>query len=158
MRPISDTIEDFIKALMEGQEAQIELRRNELAQYFQCAPSQINYVLATRFTQDHGYLVESRRGGGGYIRIIRIACTGDDYLHHLLRERIGSTLSPIEAEAIISGLVERELVTPREAAMMRSACSNTALAVPVNGLQNTLRAAVMRGMISQLACMPKEES
>lgn len=72
MRLLSDSIEDFIKALMEDEQDQqqaIELRRNELAEHFQCAPSQINYVLATRFTPDHGYVIESRRGGGGYIRI-----------------------------------------------------------------------------------------
>ena len=67
MRLLSDSIEDFIKALMEDEQDQqqaIELRRNELAEHFQCAPSQINYVLATRFTPDHGYVIESRRGGG----------------------------------------------------------------------------------------------
>ena len=69
MRLLSDSIEDFIKALMEDEQDQqqtIELRRNELAEHFQCAPSQINYVLATRFTPDHGYVIESRRGGGGW--------------------------------------------------------------------------------------------
>ena len=72
MAQLSDAIEQFIKELMD-QEAQIELRRNELAHHFGCAPSQINYVLATRFTPDHGYIIESRRGGGGYIRIFRMA-------------------------------------------------------------------------------------
>ena len=62
----------FIKALMADETPEIELRRNELAEHFQCAPSQINYVLATRFTPDHGYVIESRRGGGGYIRIVRM--------------------------------------------------------------------------------------
>lgn len=157
MRPLSDAIEDFIKALLEGQEAQIEVKRNELAQYFSCAPSQINYVLATRFTQDHGYMVESRRGGGGYIRIIRITCNGDEYLRHVLRERIGGALTPAEAEAIIAGLLERESITRREAAMMRAATSNAALAIPVNNLQNTLRASILRNMIGQLTYRPKEE-
>ena len=64
MRLLSDSIEDFIKTLMEDETYEIELRRNELAEHFQCAPSQINYVLATRFTPDHGYVIESRRGGG----------------------------------------------------------------------------------------------
>ena len=83
MRLLSDSIEDFIKALMEDEQDQqqaIELRRNELAEHFQCAPSQINYVLATRFTPDHGYVIESRRGGGGYIRIMRLASTSREEL------------------------------------------------------------------------------
>ena len=71
MAQLSDSIERFIKDMMEDG-AQIEVRRNELAQHFGCAPSQINYVLATRFSVDHGYIIESRRGGGGYIRIVRM--------------------------------------------------------------------------------------
>ena len=65
MAQLSDNIEHFIKELM-CDDTHIELRRNELAQHFGCAPSQINYVLATRFSVDHGYIIESRRGGGGY--------------------------------------------------------------------------------------------
>ena len=71
MAQLSDAIEPFIKELRE-EDTQIEVQRNELAQYFRCAPSQITYVLSTRFTPDHGYVIESRRGGGGYIRIVRL--------------------------------------------------------------------------------------
>ena len=73
---LSDSIETFIKTLLAEDEPEVELKRNELAEYFGCAPSQINYVLATRFSPDHGYLIESRRGGGGYIRIVRIVQSG----------------------------------------------------------------------------------
>ena len=69
---LSDAIEEFIKELWMPDEPEVELKRNELAEYFRCAPSQINYVLSTRFTPDHGYAIESRRGGGGFIRIIRV--------------------------------------------------------------------------------------
>ena len=69
---LSDTIEDFIKMLLSQEEREVELKRNELAEYFGCAPSQINYVLATRFTPDHGYVIESRRGGGGYRNVSKI--------------------------------------------------------------------------------------
>ena len=62
---LSDSIESFIKDMLDDGSAEVELKRNELAEYFRCAPSQINYVLATRFSPDHGYLTESRRGGGG---------------------------------------------------------------------------------------------
>ena len=67
---LSDSIESFIKTLITQEEPEVELKRNELAEYLGCAPSQINYVLATRFSPDHGYIIESRRGGGGYIRIV----------------------------------------------------------------------------------------
>ena len=80
MRLLSDTIESFIKTLMEDESTAIALRRNELAEHFQCAPSQINYVLATRFTPDHGYIIESRRGGGGYIRIVRLKSSSREEL------------------------------------------------------------------------------
>ena len=70
---LSDTIEQFIKDMIsEEPQAEVDLKRNELAAYFHCAPSQINYVLSTRFTPDHGYVTSSQRGGGGYIRIVRI--------------------------------------------------------------------------------------
>ena len=79
MAQLSDSSEQFIKELMD-EGSQIEVRRNELAQHFGCAPSQINYVLATRFSVDHGYIIESRRGGGGYVRIVRMRERMQDYL------------------------------------------------------------------------------
>ena len=85
MARLSDMIEDFINALLNESDGQLELQRNELADYFECAPSQINYVLATRFSVDRGYYIESRRGGGGYIRIIRLDIDDDDYMMYLLR-------------------------------------------------------------------------
>ena len=89
MAQLSDTIEQFIKDLMSG-DVQVELRRNELAQHFGCAPSQINYVLATRFSVDHGYVIESRRGGGGYVRIVRMAQRPEGNLLSLLLNRVGT--------------------------------------------------------------------
>ena len=77
---LSDSIESFIKTLITQEEPEVELKRNELAEYFGCAPSQINYVLATRFSPDHGYIIESRRGGGGYIRIVRVVQSGSQRL------------------------------------------------------------------------------
>ena len=85
---LSDTIEEFIKMMMAQDEEEIELKRNELAEYFSCAPSQINYVLSTRFTPDHGYVIESRRGGGGCIRVIRLRRGSGDMINYLLSERI----------------------------------------------------------------------
>ena len=111
---LSDTIESFIKQLLSQDETEVELKRNELAEYFGCAPSQINYVLATRFTPDHGYVIESRRGGGGYIRIVRVVQSTGQHLLYLIHERIGETISETEAAHIIGQLAERKLITAQE--------------------------------------------
>lgn len=89
MKPLTDSIEAFIKSLLEEGQEQVDVQRNELAQYFRCAPSQITYVLSTRFTPDHGYIIESRRGGGGYIRIVRLRESPGSNLLYLINQRIG---------------------------------------------------------------------
>ena len=145
MAQLSDNIERFIKELME-QDAQIDLRRNELAQHFGCAPSQINYVLATRFSVDHGYIIESRRGGGGYVRVVRMQARSEQSLLNLLLERVGNSISEEAAFAIIEQLFERALVTRNEAFLMRSAVERNALALPISA-KDVLRAAVLRNML-----------
>jgi transcriptional regulator CtsR len=145
MAQLSDSIEQFIKDLME-EDAQIDLRRNELAQHFGCAPSQINYVLATRFSVNHGYIIESRRGGGGYVRIVRMKVRNGQNLLSLLLERVGNSISEEAAFAIIMQLFERDLLTHNEAMLMRSAVERNALALPVSP-KDVLRAAVLRNML-----------
>ena len=110
MAQLSDSIEHFIKDLM-TEDAHVELRRNELAQHFGCAPSQINYVLATRFSVDHGYIIESRRGGGGYVRIVRMQTRGETNFLDMLLNRVGNSVDEETAVAIISNLRERNIVT-----------------------------------------------
>lgn len=148
MAQLSDSIEHFIKDLM-TEDAHVELRRNELAQHFGCAPSQINYVLATRFSVDHGYIIESRRGGGGYVRIVRMQTRGEPNLLNMLLNRVGNSVDEETANAIISNLREREMVTDNEAALMRSAVSRNALALPISA-KDVLRAAVFRNMLVQV--------
>ena len=148
MAQLSDSIEQFIKELM-SEDAHIELRRNELAQHFGCAPSQINYVLATRFSVDHGYIIESRRGGGGYVRIVRMQTRGEENLLESLLKRVGNSVDEETAGAIISNLYERKLVTKNEALLMKSAVSRNALALPVSA-KDVLRAAVFRNMLIQV--------
>ncbi len=147
MAQLSDSIERFIKELM-SQEAQIEVRRNELAQHFGCAPSQINYVLATRFSVDHGYIIESRRGGGGYVRIVRMQQRNDENLLQTLLMRVGNSIDEESASAIIMNLKELRLVTEKEAKLMRAAVARNALALPINA-KDVLRAAVLRNMLVQ---------
>ena len=150
MRLLSDTIEEFIKALMEDENREIELRRNELAEHFQCAPSQINYVLATRFTPDHGYVIESRRGGGGYIRIVRLASTNRDELLQTLYQRIGMSITMAEAVKIIEHLKTEEIVTEDEAKLMLAALSPQAVPLPLS-VKDALCAGTLRSMILALA-------
>ena len=148
MAQLSDSIEQFIKELM-CDEAHIELRRNELAQHFGCAPSQINYVLATRFSVDHGYIIESRRGGGGYVRIMRMQEREEGNLLESLLERVGNSVDEETANAIITHLKDLKLVTVNEAALMRAGVSRNALALPISA-KDVLRAAVLRTMLVQV--------
>ena len=149
---LSDAIEQFIKDLLNEESSEVELKRNELAEYFGCAPSQINYVLATRFSPDHGYLTESRRGGGGYIRIVRIVQTGSQRLMYLVNDRIGESLGEDECLRLISQLKEQRMVTADEAALMASAISTRALGVPVpDALKNAMRARMMKIMLMTIA-------
>ena len=153
MRLLSDSIEEFIKALMMADDdahGEIELRRNELAAHFGCAPSQINYVLATRFTPDHGYIIESRRGGGGYIRIVRLATDGRQEYLQALYSRIGTSLSLTEAAHIIDHLKTEKTITQDEADLMRAALTPAAVALPLD-LKEALCAGTMRSMILSLA-------
>ena len=148
MAQLSDSIEHFIKDLM-SEDAHVDLRRNELAQHFGCAPSQINYVLSTRFTVAHGYLIESRRGGGGYVRIVRMHPHKGDLLLNQLLERVGNSIDEETASAVIQQLQESELVTQREAALMRAATSREAMGLPVSS-KDVLRAAVFKNMLIQV--------
>ena len=156
MKPLTDSIEAFIKSLLEEGQEQVDVQRNELAQYFRCAPSQITYVLSTRFTPDHGYVIESRRGGGGYIRIVRLRESPGSNLLYLINKRIGTSISRQDCEAIISQLRENAVVTANEAGLMCAAVSNEAVNLPV-AFKDTLRASTLRAMLLQIAGRPCEE-
>ena len=150
---LSDAIEQFIKTMLTQDEREIELKRNELAEYFNCAPSQINYVLATRFTPDHGYIIESRRGGGGYIRIFRMEQDTGEQLLYLLHERVGDSISALEASHLITQLKERSLVEAREASLMRAAAVNPqAMCLPISAaMKDALRAKMLKAMLLEVA-------
>ncbi len=148
MAQLSDAIEQFIKTMMD-EDTQIDLRRNELAQHFGCAPSQINYVLATRFSVNHGYLIESQRGGGGYVRIVRIKQRSDGNLLNVLLERVGNSVSEEDAGGVIVQLLSSGLITTSEAKIMKAAAGRNALALPVSA-KDVLRASVLREMLVQV--------
>ena len=154
MAGLSDSIEQFIKDLLDA-DNRIEVKRNELAQYFSCAPSQINYVLATRFSMDRGYLVESRRGGSGYVRIIRITNGETDLLDSLLT-RIGSSIDEESAFAIAERLAELGILTYREACIVKAGLTMNALALPVSA-KDVLRAGVLKSQIVEIFKRLREE-
>lgn len=126
MQNTSDIIEVFLKELIQQQNGELELKRNELAGHFNCAPSQINYVLATRFTVNRGYVVTSRKGGGGYIRITSIDMARNEYILHIINQ-IGDSCSEAEGLQVINGLYEREIVTLREAKLMAASLKDELL-------------------------------
>ena len=143
---MSDTIENFIRDLFDNENS-VELRRNELAMYFNCVPSQINYVISTRFTAERGYIVESRRGGGGHIKITRIAVGRNDALRHVL-SNIGDTIDVLTVEAIIDNLYSAEAISTEQAKLMLSACSNNALSPISDGfLKNRVRASIFKHLL-----------
>ena len=149
---ISDSIESFIKEMLGADSPEVELKRNELAQYFGCAPSQINYVLATRFSPDQGYLTESRRGGGGYIRIVRVVQSESQPLTYWIRDRIGDALSEEEAVRILTALRNQGALSPQEAELMASAVCGRALSAPVSAeMKAALRAKIMKSMLMTVA-------
>ena len=145
----SDSIEEYIKRIL-AQAGMVELKRSELADVFQVVPSQINYVIETRFTPENGYLVESQRGGGGFIRIIRLL---DDRQRTLLEAArgIGGRLSQNDAARLTRALVSADLLTQREGQLLLSACSDGALAEVEKTDRDRLRAAIYRCSIMGIA-------
>lgn len=147
MPRLSDLIEDFIKGLlMESDSSELEIGRNELANQFRCAPSQISYVLTTRFSTESGYYVESRRGGGGYIKIRKIQYQGNETLRRLIEDKIGPSITYNGALDIINILEQREVITNREANIMKAAINDRSLAAPADR-KNVIRAEILKTMI-----------
>jgi len=145
MSILSNNIEEFLKSMIMEYEGSVEIQRNELAHYFKCAPSQINYVLATRFNLDQGYIIESKRGGGGCIKVIRIDAD-DDYLLNLITVRITDEISLRDAHALIEGLNNAKTVSEKEANIMKAAVSAKALNIPAM-VKDKVRANILKQMI-----------
>ncbi|CAM3586281.1 CtsR family transcriptional regulator [Marinicrinis lubricantis] len=147
MRNISDIIEQYLKKILqESPNKMIEIQRNDLADEFQCVPSQINYVISTRFTLEKGYVVESKRGGGGYIRIQKITLPQDCSIDHYLFQSIGEQIDQSAAEGVIYQLEEAEIVSPREANLLRTAMCRDVLALKLP-LRDQIRAKLLKAML-----------
>jgi len=143
---VSDIIADFIDEILSDTGGTAELQRAELAGRFNCVPSQINYVISTRFSPEHGYIVESRRGGGGYIRIRRIAMESELLLMHTVNA-IGERIDTNTASALITNLLRNNIISQRDANLILSATGISALraARPID--RDSLRAGILKQML-----------
>jgi transcriptional regulator CtsR len=142
-------IETYLKEIL-SERTFFEIQRHKLAETFQCVPSQINYVLSTRFTPSQGYLVESRRGGGGYLRIVKLSWkkTEADRLPDLL-EALGDSLTQQEAEGILARLKEEEWLSGREYQLLRALMSREVLDMEPE-YQDALRAKMLQAALIAL--------
>lgn len=150
LRNISDVIEHYLKQVLEMSEKEIvEIKRSEIADKFQCVPSQINYVINTRFTIEKGYIVESKRGGGGYIRIMRVQSYDHADLIDQLLSIIDNRISQNSAENVIYRLVEEEVISKREAKIMLSVMDRSVLYIDLP-YRDELRSRMIKAMLTTL--------
>lgn len=143
---LADTIAKLIEEMLEESGGALELQRNEMATRLGCVPSQISYVITSRFTPERGYMIESRRGGGGCIRIVKKQMQRNEYLMHFFYA-IGQTISEREAAAYLQNLLGNRLVTDKEANLIAAATSDSALAHLPQPARDHTRAQVFRHVI-----------
>ena len=145
---LSNLIETWIKEMMSEQDGAVELKRNELASRFNCVPSQINYVISTRFSPERGYIGESRRGGGGYIKITQVSPKSGNELMHVVN-MIGGQLSYTDARALVQNCYDYDLITQKEAKIMMAALSERSIPVK-QPEQDILRAKILKNILVSL--------
>ncbi|MGO1468577.1 MAG: CtsR family transcriptional regulator [Tissierella sp.] len=151
MTGLSNIIEVFIRELLEkSNTGTIEIQRNEMAEQFECSPSQINYVLSTRFTPYKGYYIESRRGGGGYIRLIKVKIEKYSDLNETIMETIGKSITKSKAYHIIEGLREEGFLEKREEEIIKAAVGDRSISGSAESA-NKLRARILRNILLILA-------
>jgi len=150
MSNISDVIEEYLKKVLKarGQDV-IEIKRSEIADRFKCVPSQINYVIKTRFTMEKGYVVESKRGGGGYIRIMRVKHQEKADLIDEIINMITPSVTQRAAEDVLERLLEEKIITAREAKIMLNAIDRNTLAFKLP-LRDEIRARILTAMLLSL--------
>lgn len=145
---LSNSIEEFLNALLRDMGGSVEIKRNELAEKLGCVPSQINYVIQTRFTKERGYSVESRRGGGGFIRITKLKIPSHEYIMHIINS-IGPSLDFPTARALVSNLLGYERITEREAKLILAALSDSSLPFST-AVKNQERSSIMKNILINL--------
>lgn len=146
MAKLSNSIEEFLIELIEEENGMLEIQRSLIAEKFNCAPSQINYVLTTRFTPYKGYYVESRRGGGGYIRIIRVEFKNDNSVNRLFNDEIGDSITKDKADQLLIELLKHEYINKREFEIIKVAISDRALSLSCEN-KNEIRANILKNIL-----------
>nr|WP_205835555.1 CtsR family transcriptional regulator [Niallia circulans] len=150
VRNISDIIENYLKEVLEmSEKSLVEIKRSEIADKFECVPSQINYVINTRFTIEKGYVVESKRGGGGFIRIMKVQTYDHAHLIDQLLSLIQSRIPQNSAENLILRLVEEDVINKREAKIMLSVIDRSVLYLELP-YRDELRARLLKAMLTSL--------
>lgn len=146
---MSDLVARHILEMLEEQDGNAEIRRNELASVLGCVPSQINYVITSRFTPEQGYIVESRRGGGGYIRITRVKMDKSTAIMHIVNS-IGTTLDKATAEVMIKNMYNQSIIDMQTAKLLMSAMSERVFVDIPQNYRDILRARIFKNMILTL--------
>ena len=147
MARMSDMIEEFIKELFDETDY-IEIQRNDLAEQFNCVPSQINYVIATRFKPAQGYYVESRRGGGGHITIKKMNISKSKYIMHII-ESVEDSITSQEVDIFISNLLSYDVISEEQAKLLKVATIDNVLIIP-SEYRDILRASIFKNMLINL--------
>ena len=148
MANISDIIESFLLETL-GEDDSLNISRNELASYFSVAPSQINYVLSTRFTPAKGYSIESRRGGGGFITVVRLREPKSELVMQIMQRPLSQGYNYPTACHIIDRLVAEELFTKREGVILKASLSDKALIAPTVMQKDSLRLSILKSVIGE---------
>ena len=146
---ISDLIEQYLKGIIEESQ-QVEIKRNEVASLFEVVPSQVNYVINTRFNIKNGYVVESKRGGGGYIRIVHVDLMDETAALDSLIDHIGDSIGQIDAARIVQSLFEDAVINQREANLIATSIDKNTLRLTDKVVENTVRARILVGFINRL--------
>lgn len=146
---MSDLVAKYILEMLEEQDGSAEIRRNELAGSLGCVPSQINYVITSRFTPEQGYIVESRRGGGGYIRISRVKMDRGTALMHIINS-VGNNLDKATAEAMLHNMLGRQILDLSSAKIIAAALSDRTLTHIDQELRDIVRADLFKNMLLTL--------
>lgn len=148
-RNISDIIEKYLKSIL-ADSKQIEIKRAEIAQQFDVVPSQINYVIKTRFNIQNGYIVESKRGGGGYIRIAKVNLANNVNIIDQLIAYIGEQIDARKGFQIIQSLYEDKVLTKKEANLILATIDSNTLSFANKDLEDTVRAKILISVLNRL--------